>query len=110
MKYAVSREHEVQVLLVVSRQVEGDEEMTVIRIADTGPGFPPSVLENLMNGQPLDPSNGSRIGITNTLQRLEYLYQKKAKVCFSNIEGGGACVVLSLPDLPKNPTETEGRL
>lgn len=108
MKYAVSREHEVQVVLTVTRQVVEDEEMTVIRISDTGPGFPPPVLDSLVNGQPLDQTEGTRIGIMNTIQRLEHLYHNKAQVRFSNREGGGACVVLYLPDHPEDRTGLEG--
>lgn len=110
MKYAVSREHEVQVVLTVTRQVVEDEEMTVIRISDTGPGFPPPVLDSLVNGQPLDQTEGTRIGIMNTIQRLEHLYHNKAQVRFSNREGGGACVVLYLPDHPEDRTGLEGGL
>ncbi|MGG4034034.1 histidine kinase [Paenibacillus cisolokensis] len=108
MKYAVSREYEVQVVLTVTRQVVEDEEMTVIRISDTGPGFPPPVLDSLVNGQPLDQTEGTRIGIMNTIQRLEHLYHNKAQVRFSNREGGGACVVLYLPDHPEDRTGLEG--
>ncbi|GIQ65466.1 hypothetical protein PACILC2_40340 [Paenibacillus cisolokensis] len=108
MKYAVSREHEVQVVLTVTRQVVEDEEMTVIRISDTGPGFPPPVLDSLVNGQPLDQTEGTRIGIMNTIQRLEHLYHNKAQVRFSNREGGGACVVLYLPDHPEDRSGLEG--
>ncbi|ALS26242.1 histidine kinase [Paenibacillus sp. 32O-W] len=108
MKYAVSREYEVQVVLTVTRQVVEDEEMTVIRISDTGPGFPQAVLDNLVNGQPLDQTEGTRIGIMNTIQRLEHLYHNKAQVRFSNREGGGACVVLYLPDHPEDRTGLEG--
>ena len=42
----------------------------VIRISDTGPGFPAEVLETLAAGKPLDQSEGKHIGIMNTLQRL----------------------------------------
>ncbi|MNW65411.1 hypothetical protein D3C74_437930 [compost metagenome] len=78
--------------------------MTVIQISDNGPGFAPGVLEKLVRGQPLDQSKGTHIGIMNTLKRLEYLYYKKAVVHFSNIEGGGASVILTLPDLPDTST------
>lgn len=102
IKYAVSREKEVRILLTIARRYEGEEERTVIRISDTGPGFPPNVLEKLIRGQSLNQTNGTNIGIMNTLQRLEYLYQKKAKVVFSNRVGGGACVTLYLPEPPKD--------
>ncbi|MRN53653.1 cache domain-containing sensor histidine kinase [Paenibacillus monticola] len=99
IKYAISRDQEVQILLTVKHQQIEEEAMTVILISDSGPGFLPSVLEKLTQGQPLDQINGTQIGIMNTLKRLEYLYLKKAKVSFSNLEGGGACVILTLPEL-----------
>lgn len=101
IKYAISREHEAEIRLTVQRlQMEQEEEMLVIQLTDTGPGFPPQVLEKLNLGEPLDQSKGTQIGIMNTLKRLEYLYLKRATVTFSNLEGGGASVILYLPKLP----------
>jgi two-component system sensor histidine kinase YesM len=100
IKYAISRENEVQITLKVKRCQIEEEEVTVIQLTDTGPGFPPNILEKLNHGIPLDQTNGTQIGIMNTLKRLEYLYLKRATVSFSNLEGGGASVILYLPELP----------
>ncbi|WP_232061277.1 cache domain-containing sensor histidine kinase [Paenibacillus odorifer] len=101
IKYAISREHEAEIRLTVQRlQMDQEEEMLVIQLTDTGPGFPSQVLEKLNLGEPLDQSKGTQIGIMNTLKRLEYLYLKRATVNFSNLEGGGASVILYLPKLP----------
>ncbi|MFD1955232.1 sensor histidine kinase [Paenibacillus thailandensis] len=110
IKHAVSRENEVLVQLSVERRAdkEKDEDWTEIRVSDNGPGFPNAVLEKLVNGMPLDQSEGTHIGIMNTLQRLEYLYDRQAEVRFSNNEGGGACVILCLPNFPKDEPEAEG--
>lgn len=97
MKYAVSRDKEVEIHLAVEQRTTEGEELTVIRISDTGPGFPPDVLEKLRNVEQLDQSGGKHIGIMNTTQRLEYLYDGKARVHFSNMKNGGACIVLYLP-------------
>ncbi|GIO97722.1 hypothetical protein J14TS5_28080 [Paenibacillus lautus] len=97
VKYAVSRDHELQIRLDVSLRMEGDKPYMVIRISDTGPGFPAEVLEKLVAGKPLDQSEGKHIGIMNTLQRLELLYHRRAHVEFSNPKEGGACVTLTLP-------------
>lgn len=97
VKYAVSRVSQVQIDLEVRLRQEGGEERIAIRITDTGPGFPPDILEDLQNGNPLDQSAGTHIGIMNTLQRLESLYDGQAAASFSNREDGGACVILSLP-------------
>lgn len=102
IKYAVSRDRPSLISLTVGRSVIQDEETTVVTISDTGPGFPPEVLEKLQRGEPLDQSGGTQIGIMNTVQRLQYLYGRRAKVEFAN--DGGACVTLYLPEPPANPT------
>lgn len=111
VKYAISRENEVQIRLSVKRHMlEHDIEGTQIILSDTGPGFPQDVLEKLHSGLPLDQTKGTHIGIMNTLKRLEYLYYNLATVSFSNLEDGGACVTLLLPDLPDTSLEMESRL
>lgn len=107
IKYAISRANEVQIRLTVKRRRMDNEEMTMIQISDTGPGFPAEVLDKLVQGKPLDQSKGNQIGIMNTLKRLEYLYLSKAAVSFSNPAEGGACITLCLPDLPELSTGTE---
>jgi len=97
MKYAVSRDKEIEISLEVEQRCIEEEELTFIRIADTGPGFPSEVLEMLQKHQPLDQAGGKHIGVMNTLQRLEYLYDKRATVHFSNLHSGGACIMLLLP-------------
>lgn len=97
VKYAVSRDHELQIRLSVSLRLEGKRSFVVIQISDSGPGFPDDLIEKLVNGRPLDQTDGKRIGIMNTLQRLELLYHRRAQVEFTNLEGGGACVTLTLP-------------
>lgn len=99
VKYAVSRDQELQIRLAVSLRTEGEKLYMVIRISDTGPGFPAEVLKKLTTGKPLDQSEGKHIGIMNTLQRLKLLYHRRAFVEFSNPEEGGACVTLTLPQL-----------
>ncbi|SEC45162.1 histidine kinase [Paenibacillus sp. GP183] len=99
VKYAVPRVNKVQLMLTVSSCLEEEQETVVIQISDSGPGFSSDVLEKLTNGQSLDQTKETHIGIMNTLQRLEFLYDKKARIRFSNIENGGACVTLHLPYL-----------
>ncbi|MCL6604178.1 MAG: histidine kinase [Paenibacillus sp.] len=110
IKYAISRDSEVQIMLTVKRLQIEEEEVTVIHLTDTGPGFPPNVLEKLRAGQSLDQTEGTQIGIMNTLKRLEYLYHKRATVSFSNLEEGGACVILTLPDLQNTSIGMESYL
>jgi two-component system sensor histidine kinase YesM len=109
IKYAVSRDQKSLISLIVRRRRIGDEIATVIRITDTGPGFPSHVLEKLRQRMPLDQTHGTRIGIMNTIQRLESLYGGRAAVRFRNRAGGGAGVTLYLPELPAHPSETGGQ-
>ncbi|MDQ8739057.1 histidine kinase [Paenibacillus sp. LHD-38] len=101
VKYAVSRVTEVQIQLAVELNPDSEEELAVIRISDTGPGFTREILERLESGMPLDQSDGNHIGIMNTLERMDYLYRSKARIQFSNAVSGGACVTLYLPHPPQ---------
>nr|WP_029192548.1 histidine kinase [Paenibacillus harenae] len=107
VKYAVSRVKEVQIRLDVELRTdtESKEEVAVIRISDTGPGFAPDIMDRLASGQPLNHSDGHRIGIMNTMKRLEFLYRGRADIRFSNSEAGGACVTLFLPSPGADQTE-----
>jgi len=102
IKYAVARDQHSHISLTVERGQLSDEKMVVITISDTGPGFPPEVLDKLQHGQPLDQSGGTQIGIMNTILRLEYLYGSRARIEFANC--GGACVKLYLPEFPPHST------
>ncbi len=106
MKYAVSRDREVRLTIEVGRHIQGAASVTEIRISDTGPGFPGDVLEKLAAGQPLDQSGGTRIGIMNAVQRLNYLYAD-ADIRFRNADG--ASVTILLPDRPEAKIGTEER-
>ncbi|HIW34909.1 MAG TPA: histidine kinase [Candidatus Paenibacillus intestinavium] len=97
MKYAVSRDQEIDIFITINHILLEQEPITYIRIADTGPGFPIDVLNKLQNKEYLDQTHGKHIGIMNTIQRLEYLYKHKASIRFSNIDSNGACVELWLP-------------
>ncbi|MBM7568884.1 sensor histidine kinase [Paenibacillus sacheonensis] len=104
IKYAVSRENEALIAIDVTREMRGDAEVTAIRIADTGPGFATDILAKLQQREPLDQAGGTQIGIMNTVQRLDYLYDEQAAVRFANGENGGACIILYLPEPPADQT------
>ncbi|MDO3409309.1 histidine kinase [Saccharibacillus sp. CPCC 101409] len=89
VKYGLSRDGQLRIELTVSARREAGEERTLITIADTGPGFPPELLRLLGGGQRPRPEGGHRIGIANTLQRLELLYGGRARVEFANRGAGG---------------------
>ncbi|WP_211749280.1 histidine kinase [Paenibacillus sp. Marseille-Q4541] len=97
VKYAVSRDHSLQISVEVSALHKEAERLLVIEIQDTGPGFPTDILAKLQHKEQLESGDGHQIGIKNTLQRLEFIYDGKAVVEFSNKTDGGACIRLLLP-------------
>ncbi len=97
VKYAVSRDEEAHIRIEVDSFAGASGKRLRVRVSDDGPGFPADILAKLSLGEPLDQSKGTHIGITNTLQRLELLYAKEARVGFSNEVTGGARVTLDLP-------------
>ncbi|MGF9695972.1 sensor histidine kinase [Paenibacillus sp. MABNR03] len=97
VKYGVSRDRELCITLSVTEQQLDNGDQMVIRISDTGPGFSPEILDLLMRGEVLEQTGGNRIGIMNTIQRLELLYRHNANISFAN--DGGALIVLTLPKM-----------
>ncbi|MBD2868609.1 sensor histidine kinase [Paenibacillus arenilitoris] len=110
VKYAVSRVSAVLIRLEVGLAEDAGGETAVVRISDTGPGFPADILEKLAGGEPLDQSEGHRIGIMNTVKRLEHLYRREADIAFANGEDGGARVTIRLPQPPPNQAEGSGAI
>lgn len=97
VKYAVSRDNKLQIQLRLEQEIYINRRVLKIVIEDSGPGFPSEILEQLQAGLPLEMLQGHRIGIMNTLKRLESLYEGEARVHFSNQRNGGACIQLFLP-------------
>lgn len=109
VKYAVSRDNKLQIQLQLEQEMDSSRRVLKIVIEDSGPGFPAEILEQLQAGQPLEMIQGHRIGIMNTLKRLESLYDGEARVVFSNRRYGGACIQLFLPQPLQAQLEGEGR-
>lgn len=68
-----------------------------IILKDSGPGFREDVLQSLNNNQLLARVGGTRIGITNVIERLTFLYGEDYTLRFSNNEDMGACIDLLVP-------------
>lgn len=60
------------------------DERLLLAVKDDGPGMNPNV-------------DISRVGLTNTRTRLQYLYQQDAALTIENLEPGGLRVVIDLP-------------
>ncbi|SHN56142.1 MULTISPECIES: sensor histidine kinase [unclassified Paenibacillus] len=108
VKYGVSRDRELCITLSVTEQRQENGDHVLIRISDTGPGFSPDVLDALMRGEALEQTGGNRIGIMNTIQRLELLYRDEANITFAN-DASGARITLSLPKMILN-SDTSGEV
>jgi sensor histidine kinase YesM len=98
VKYGVSRDRELCITLSVTEERQEHGEHVLIQISDTGPGFSRDVLDALMRGEALEQTGGNRIGIMNTIQRLELLYGEEANITFAN-DASGARITLSLPKM-----------
>ncbi|MFB8374045.1 cache domain-containing sensor histidine kinase [Paenibacillus taichungensis] len=108
VKYGVSRDRELCITLSVTEQRQESGDHVLIQISDTGPGFSPDVLDALVRGEALEQTGGNRIGIMNTIQRLELLYRDEANITFAN-DASGALITLSLPKMILN-SDTPGEV
>jgi two-component system sensor histidine kinase YesM len=79
----------------ISIKDRSDKDDLAIRISDSGPGFPPSVLQALRAGAPIIKEDGEHIGVANSRQRLHLLYGEAASLRFWN--DSGAVVEVTLP-------------
>ncbi|OPG99874.1 sensor histidine kinase [Chryseobacterium mucoviscidosis] len=105
VKYGVSRDRELCITLSVTEERQEHGDHVLIQISDTGPGFSRDVLDALMRGEALEQTGGNRIGIMNTIQRLELLYGEEANITFAN-DASGARITLSLPKMILNSDTT----
>ena len=88
---------QLSISLTVEKEQIQDTEMLTINIRDTGGGFSQEVLDKLSNGDTLNTSTTSHIGITNSIQRLSLLYGSNYQIHFFNELEGGAHIRLSVP-------------
>ncbi|WP_160720486.1 sensor histidine kinase [Bacillus sp. USDA818B3_A] len=96
IKHAFNLDDSLNIFIEVMK--EEDPEFLVIRMQDTGEGFPEEVLHSLIADQPLTNEEGERMGIWNVKQRLSLLYGEKAAIRFFNEQGKGATVEIRIPN------------
>lgn len=98
IKHAVNMDGSIHIdVRVDMEQDERDVDWLVIRIEDTGPGFPEPVLKQLREHMELTNDEGEHIGIWNVKRRLHLLFEDRATIELSNKDGNGACVRIRLP-------------
>jgi len=96
VKYAMNMDTVVELRLNGAR-LESDPDKMVFTIEDTGPGFPPNILEALENGKRIVDERGEHIGIFNVQQRLWLVYGDQSEISFENTDGPGARIRIVLP-------------
>lgn len=94
MKYAIRLTEDVRIDIRVEAYEVDYQPYGRITIADTGPGYPPELLEKLNNNQPIAGGKGY-IGVRNVVRRLEIFFGKQAGWRFYN--DGGAVSSFTLP-------------
>jgi two-component system, sensor histidine kinase YesM len=97
IKHCVSLTIKLKISLSISKYTQSDKDYLHILLKDSGPGFPLDVLAALTNLQFTSGENGTHIGISNTIQRLLFLYESDYELNFSNNPDNGACIMLRIP-------------
>jgi len=86
---------------LITLKSEADEEhpgrFIRLTIADTGPGFPESFLNDLNDGSHFSGEGEHHLGIWNILRRFKMLYGNEGDIAFFNGTEGGAVVQVRLP-------------
>jgi two-component system sensor histidine kinase YesM len=97
IKHAVNLDKPIEIRIHVEIDEDVHSRYMLIRIEDTGPGFPEDVLRKLQADEELLSEQGEQIGIWNVKRRLRLLYSQQATLDFLNEPDKGAAVRIKLP-------------
>jgi two-component system, sensor histidine kinase YesM len=100
-KHALDTDNSVRIDVDIASEDQGNDRM-LIRISDTGEGFPAQVLQQLQSELCLANDEGEHIGIWNVRRRLRLIYREAAEISFSNDRG--ATIDIRLPVCRKDMT------
>jgi sensor histidine kinase YesM len=101
-KYAVSVDSVLTLLIHISKETFGGQEMLLIRIEDDGKGYPQDVLR-YMNGDMARPNDdGERVGLWSIKRMMALMYERDDLVELQNIEPHGCLNLIRIPALPVN--------
>lgn len=96
-RYAVSKDSVLMLLIRISTERLGEEQMLKIEVEDDGKGYPQEVLE-YMNGQSAhDTKDGTRVGLWSVRRLLELMYERNGLIKLSNVEPHGAKCLIYIP-------------
>lgn len=97
IKHSIMKQNIIHIDISVTQVFQDGEAYIKVLVWDTGDGFGEDVLAELQSKQKLVSKGGQRIGLTNLIQRLEYVYEKRASIQFANRKSGGAEVQIMIP-------------
>ncbi|MCY9693167.1 sensor histidine kinase [Paenibacillus alginolyticus] len=97
IKYAVTLDEVLHIDIHATAVPHPDGTAVLIRIGDSGPGFPEDVLEKLAGDLEAISDDGENVGIWNIKRRLKLLYRSSSSITFGNQPEKGAIVSLLLP-------------
>lgn len=97
IKHCVSLTITLKIILTVQKCRRLEKDYLKILLKDSGPGFSNEALHVLNSRHSLAGEDGNRIGISNTKERLTFLYGEDYELKFSNNIDMGACIELLLP-------------
>lgn len=97
IKHCMSLTITLKITLTTKKLQKYGRDYLHIVLKDSGPGFTDEVLTVLNNSQSLVSEDGTRIGITNAIERLTFLYGNEYNLSFSNNDDMGACIDLLVP-------------
>lgn len=106
LKHTIDYDNDIKITLVAKKISIEEEEFLLVIIEDTGDGFDKDILYKLQNH--IDISEGEKkIGIMNSIQRMNLQYGEKAKITFYNRATSGAGIRMEIPMIENAMTISE---
>ncbi len=97
IKYAVNLDGMLEIAVRASAEEGPEPGRLIIRIEDSGAGYPEEVLAKLESDEETISEEGENVGIWNVKRRLRLLYKRNADIRFFNAPEGGAAVEIRIP-------------
>jgi len=97
LKHGSSIERPLKLNVTIRQDGAETDSGMIIVIEDAGEGFPEHQLPLLNAGERIEDEQGEHIGAWNVWHRLRLLYGDRSYIRFSNVEAGGARVMIRLP-------------
>ena len=101
-KYAVSMDSVLTLLIHISKENYGGQEMLLIRIEDDGKGYPQDVLNYMNDAAPRPQDDGERVGLWSVKRMMALMYERRDLIELRNIEPHGCLNLIRVPAAPVN--------